>query len=135
MVKINISYSGTLSFDAVHEPSGSKITTDAPVDNQGLGRTFSPTDLLATSLGTCVGTLMAIYAERHDLDLTGLTISLEKHMQADPRRVGHLPLQIDMPIALNDRHRQGIETAAAHCPVKKSLHPDIKVDLIFSYPG
>ena len=133
MAKINISYSGSLSFEAVHEASGNKLTTDAPIDNNGLGRTFSPTDLLVAALGTCVGTLMAIYAERHEIDLTGLEISMEKHMSTDPRRIGHIPVQIKVPVALNDRHRTGIETVAGRCPVKMSLHPDTLVELNFTY--
>ncbi len=134
MVNISVEYTGSLSCTATHGPSGGTLTTDAPVDNQGLGRTFSPTDLLVTALGSCMATLMGIYAERHDLNIEGLSVKLEKHMQADPRRIGRIPIEIQVPIALNDRHRQGIETAAQHCPVKKSLHPDIDLAVSFLYP-
>ena len=134
MVKIDVTYTGSLSCTATHGPSKDSLTTDAPLDNQGLGRTFSPTDLLVTALGSCIATLMGIYAERHALDITGLTIGLEKHMQTDPRRIGRIPIEIHVPLTLDDRHRQGIETAAAHCPVKKSLHPDIDLTLSFTYP-
>lgn len=135
MVKVAISYDGSLSFSAIHEPSQSKLTTDAPVDNKGLGRTFSPTDLLATSVGTCAGTLMAIYAESNDLDLTGMTVELEKHMQAEPRRVGRIDMTIKVPITLDDRQRRAIEYAAEHCPVQMSLHPDVDVRINFEYPS
>ncbi|MFT7618697.1 MAG: putative redox protein [Planctomycetota bacterium] len=135
MVKVAITYDGSLSFSATHGPSDSKLTTDAPVDNKGLGRTFSPTDLLVTSVGTCAGTLMAIYADNNDLDLTGMTVELEKHMQADPRRVGRIDVTVHVPIKLDERQRHAMEYAAEHCPVQMSLHPDVDVRMIFVYPA
>ena len=135
MVRIAIQYQGSLSFEATHEPSGGTLTTDAPVDNHGLGRTFSPTDLLATALGTCVGTLIGIYAERHGLDLSGMTLDVEKHMQLEPRRIGRLPVNVHIPIDLEERHRQGLARVAEHCPVKQSLHQDIEIPIVFHFPA
>lgn len=135
MVQINVKYQGELHCDAVHGPSGAELSTDAPVDNCGRGESFSPTDLVATALGTCVATIMGIYADRHELDLKGMTVSVEKHMSDDqPRRIARLPVHINVPIALDDRHRKAIETAAGHCPVHQSLRADIEAPLTFVYP-
>ncbi len=136
MVNINIEYTGELHCDAVHGPSGCRISTDAPVDNQGRGESFSPTDLVATALGTCVATIMGIYSERHDLNLAGMKVQVEKHMSNDdkPRRILRLPVTITVPIKLEDRHRTSIENAAGHCPVHQSLRADIEAPLNFVYP-
>ena len=136
MVNINIEYTGELHCDAVHGPSGCRISTDAPVDNQGRGESFSPTDLVATALGICVATIMGIYSERHDLNLAGMKVQVEKHMSNDdkPRRILRLPVTITVPIKLEDRHRTSIENAAGHCPVHQSLRADIEAPLNFVYP-
>lgn len=136
MVNINIEYTGELHCDAVHGPSGCRISTDAPVDNQGRGESFSPTDLVATALGTCVATIMGIYSARHDLNLAGMKVQVEKHMSNDdkPRRILRLPVTITVPIKLEDRHRTSIENAAGHCPVHQSLRADIEAPLNFVYP-
>lgn len=136
MVEISVEYQGELHCEAIHGPSGRRLTTDAPVDNQGRGESFSPTDLVATALGTCVATIMGIYAQRHELDLTGMKVRVEKHMSTDqPRRIMRLPVTIHVPQALSDRHRQAIETAAGHCPVHQSLRADIDAPLTFVYEG
>lgn len=135
MVEIQVDYEGQLRCSAKHGPSGCELKTDAPVDNEGKGESFSPTDLVATALGTCVGTIMGIYARRHDLDLSGMKIRVEKHMSADaPRRIVGLPVTIEVPIALDDRHRKSIEEAALHCPVHNSIRGDIDAPLVFQYP-
>ena len=135
MVEISIEYQGRLHCEATHGPSKATVTTDAPVDNQGRGESFSPTDLVATALGSCVATIMGIYAERHDLDLSGMKVSVEKHMSTDsPRRIVRLPVEIHVPIAIEDKHRRAIETAAGHCPVHQSLRADIDAPLTFVYP-
>lgn len=136
MVEINVEYQGGLRSTALHGPSGCELTTDAPKDNHGQGESFSPTDLVATALGTCVATIMGIYAQRHDIDLKGMKIHVEKHMSEDaPRRIVRLPVTIQVPIQLEDRHRKAIETAAGHCPVHQSLRADIDAPLAFQYPS
>jgi putative redox protein len=136
MVEIEVDYLGELRTSVVHGPSGASMSTDAPKDNQGRGEAFSPTDLVAAALGSCVATLIGIYAKRHDLDVAGMRVRVEKHMIAEPRRIGRLPVVVDVPIALDERHRQGIETVARHCPVHQSLHPDIDSPIEFRYaPG
>ena len=105
-VQIQGEYAGNLKVSLTHGPSGTQISTAAPVDNNGDGSSFSPTDLVATALGSCIGTIMGIYAQRHEIDLTGMKIRVEKHMNAEPRRIGRLPVEVDVPVALDDRHRR-----------------------------
>jgi putative redox protein len=112
--------------------------TDAPVDNHGRGESFSPTDLVATALGTCMTTLMGIVAERNKLDITGTTVHVVKEMVQEPvRRIGMLRVTIRVPAekgkVLSAEDRKKLETAAMHCPVHKSLHPDIQTPIEFSY--
>src|SRR5690606_30021785 len=134
MVEINITYEGDLHCKAVHGPSGVTIETDAPVDNQGKGESFSPTDLLATSLGVCNMTLMGIYARGHGIDLTGTKIRVEKHMiKEPPRRVEKLVVEIDLPAGIPTDKRKALENAALTCPVALSLNPEITVDTEFNY--
>ena len=134
MVKIEISYSGDLHCEAVHGPSGSTIQTDAPKDNQGKGEAFSPTDLLATSLATCVLTTMAIMAQRLEVDMVGATAKVEKVMSTEgPRRIVALPVTISMPEAVSEENRTRLEQAASSCPVAKSLHPQIQKTITFQW--
>jgi uncharacterized OsmC-like protein len=134
MVEICIEYQGGLRCQATHGPSGCELTTDAPVDNHGKGESFSPTDLLATALATCISTIMGIYAQRHDVDLSGMKIAIEKHMSAEaPRRIAKLPMKITMPVGIEDRHRSALEEAVQHCPVHRSLHPDVQTPVEFVY--
>ena len=126
MVEISIVYEGELHCSATHGPSATVLSTDAPKDNMGKGESFSPTDLVATALGTCIVTTMGIVAQRHGIDISGTKIRVEKHMiTTGIRRIGRLPVSIHIPreLALEDRRR--LESAATHCPVHKSLHPDI----------
>jgi len=119
---------------AKHGPSGVEITTDAPVDNQGKGRSFSPTDLLATSLATCMATIMAIVAERHHLSLEGMRIRVEKHMVKEPvRRVGSLIVEFFVPTVIEAKQQKLLEHAAHTCPVHASLHPDIQIKINFNW--
>ncbi len=134
MVSITFTYSGDLHCEAVHGPSGSVIQTDAPKDNQGKGEAFSPTDLLATSLATCALTTMALVARRLDVDMTGATASIEKHMSAEaPRRVAALPLILTIPVQPSDEARRQLEDAALGCPVSRSLHPDVAKPMTFHW--
>lgn len=135
MVQIDVEYQGQLRCRAVHGPSGCQLSTDAPVDNQGRGESFSPTDLVATALASCIATIMGIYGQRHDVDVSGIRISVQKEMSSDaPRRIVSLPLTIEMPAGLSEKHRTALEQSAAHCPVHQSLRADIKTPMTFRYP-
>lgn len=134
MVVITGTYTGDLRCEAVHGPSGTKIVTDAPVDNMGRGEAFSPTDLVATALGTCIVTTMAIVATRRGIDFSSATFRVEKHMALDPlRRIGRLPVTIRMSAAISEENRAVLERAAHTCPVHKSLHPDVEAPISFVY--
>jgi putative redox protein len=134
VVEIKGSYTGDLRCEAVHGPSGTKLVTDAPVDNMGRGEMFSPTDLVATALGTCIVTTMAIFAKRRGIDFSSATFSVEKHMALEPvRRIGRLPVTIRMSAAISEESRILLERAAHTCPVHKSLHPDIEAPISFVY--
>jgi uncharacterized OsmC-like protein len=132
-VAITGRYVGDKRVELGHGPSGAKLVTAAPVDNQGDGSSFSPTDLVAGALGACALTVMAIVAERSGLDLAGARFALEKHMSASPRRLGEVPVTIHLPGSLAARDRAKLEAAARACPVHASLHPDVKATLTFVY--
>ncbi|HEU4420179.1 MAG TPA: OsmC family protein [Planctomycetota bacterium] len=133
MVTITAQYEGDLCCTAVHGPSGSKLQTDAPKDNEGLGRFFSPTDLVATALGTCILTTMGIVARRHGIELKGAHVSVEKHMNSNPRRIGRLPAEVTMPGSFTAEQKKLLEAAAHACPVHKSLHADIESPITFRW--
>jgi uncharacterized OsmC-like protein len=136
MVQIDLTYLGDLRCEAVHAPSGQKLTTDAPVDNEGRGESFSPTDLLATSLGACMMTIMGIVARRHDVDLAGTRIRVLKGMSADsPRRVARLEVVFTIPHPADHPKRSLLENAAKTCPVHASLHPGVENVLTFDWVG
>ncbi|MDH3684687.1 MAG: OsmC family protein [Myxococcales bacterium] len=135
MVEISVTYEGDLHTRALHGPSSSALETDAPKDNEGRGEAFSPTDLLATALGSCMLTVMGIVARRHDWDLAGARARVEKHMVAEPvRRVGKLVVEFAMP-AVPEKARPVLERTAHTCPVHQSLHPDVEVDVRFDWSG
>ena len=133
MVKMTAIYKGEKHCTAKHEPSEALLETDAPKDNQGRGESFSPTDLVATALGTCILTTMAIVAERDGVDIKGAKMSVEKVMNANPRTIGSLKTVIEMPAAVSPEYRHKLELAANSCPVKKSLHPDVQIPVEFIY--
>ncbi|MEZ6037590.1 MAG: OsmC family protein [Planctomycetota bacterium] len=135
MVTIHASYQGDLCCTAVHGPSEASLQTDAPKDNQGLGRFFSPTDLVATALGTCILTTMGIVARRHGIALEGATVRVEKLMNDTPRRIGRLPVELSVPGTFADDHKKILERAAHGCPVHKSLHPDIDAPITITWAG
>ena len=136
MVRISISYEGGLRSAATHGPSGQTLHTDAPVDNHGRGESFSPTDLVATALGSCMATIMGIVAERHQLDLRGMEIGVTKVMSADaPRRIAKLETTINVPLPPDHPQRVLLENAALTCPVHKSLHPDMEKPVVFRWVG
>ena len=130
MVEITVEYEGGLHTRAVHGPSKSSLETDAPVDNQGRGERFSPTDLVATALGTCMLTTMGILAERHSWPLAGTRARVEKHMVADPlRRIGRLVAELSFAPGIPAEARAPLLRAAETCPVRQSLHAAIEVEL------
>ena len=136
MVKITGEYQGDLHCVATHGPSGQTLSTDAPKDNQGRGEAFSPTDLVATSFGTCIATTMAIAARRHGVELRGLKFSVEKEMSADtPRRVVRLATELWMPIPRTHEIAQLLENSARSCPVHHTLHPSVEKPVIFHWAG
>jgi uncharacterized OsmC-like protein len=128
MVEVTVTYEGRLHCSARHHPSGDRLSTDAPVDNNGLGQAFSPTDLVATALGTCMATVMGIIAQRKDIDLGGMTITVRKFMSDNlPRRISRLELDLHIPLPGNHPDRKLLESTANGCPVHQSLHPEIEV--------
>ena len=130
MVEMQLVYEGDLHTAASHGPSGARVETDAPVDNQGKGEAFSPTDLLATALGTCMLTTMAIVGEREGWSLAGARARVEKHMALAPRRrVGRVVVEMAMPAGLPDAARARLEETARGCPVAASLADGLEVDL------
>ncbi len=130
MVEIKLAYEGDLHCNATHGPSGTTLATDAPVDNNGRGESFSPTDLVATGLGACMATVMGIVAKRKDIPLEGLNVTVRKHMSTDtPRRISKLEVDLDMPLPADHPERKLLEATGLGCPVHHSLHPDIEVVL------
>ncbi|HNR72394.1 MAG TPA: OsmC family protein [Verrucomicrobiota bacterium] len=137
-VEINITYHGGLRCAATHEPSGQTLSTDAPLDNGGKGEAFSPTDLVATALGTCMATIMGRVADQNNLNLDGLQIRVLKEMATDPvRRIRALKTRLVFPraAALSAADRAKLEAAARACPVKQSLHPEVQLPIEFVYPA
>jgi putative redox protein len=136
MVNISVEYTGDLHCDAAHGPSQAKIVTDAPLDNKGKGEAFSPTDLVATALGTCMSTTMAMKAQELGLDLRGMIISVQKEMSKDaPRRIVALPSEVHIPLPKNSPYREALEQAALNCPVHKSLPSEISRPTKFVWQG
>jgi putative redox protein len=132
MVVIELEYEGELHCRAVHGPSGMVLSTDAPKDNQGRGESFSPTDLVATALGSCILTVMGIMARSLGVDLAGTTATVEKEMANAPvRMIQRLTVKIHVPHSVSEEHRQRLETAAHTCPVHQSLHPDVQKPIQF----
>ena len=125
-------YQGNLRTQATHLKSGEHFITDAPVDNNGRGEAFSPTDLLATSLASCAVTIMGIAANNHGIDIDGTKTEILKHMASDPRRVSGVDVTFYMPEKeYTQKEKSILEKAALTCPVAKSLHPDIAQNLTF----
>ena len=136
MVNISISYDGELHCTAKHEPSQRELSTDAPVDNNGKGESFSPTDLIATALGTCMSTLLAMTAEKNGLDVKGMTVKVAKEMSQDaPRRIVALPSEVHLPLPESTPQRALLEQAALNCPVHKSLPPEMDRPTKFFWEG
>jgi len=134
MVTSKITYTGDLRTTSIHLKSGSEIITDAPTDNQGKGEAFSPTDLLATSLGNCMLTIVGIAAKSHGFDIDGTTAQVTKVMAENPRRVSEVHVVLQFPVNnYTEKEKAIIEKSARTCPVAHSLYPDIKQEIAFNY--
>ncbi|MFD3003745.1 OsmC family protein [Pontibacter toksunensis] len=135
MATISSTYKGGLRTTAQHLASGNTIITDAPVDNNGKGEAFSPTDLVAAALGSCMMTIMGIVANRADIDIVGIEVETQKIMAAEPRRISEVVLTFTMPAgkSYSDKEKAMLENAARTCPVALSLHPDVKQTITFKY--
>ena len=136
MVHLSSVYEGGLRCRATHAPSGTSLVTDAPGDNHGKGESFSPTDLVATALGACMMTIMGIVAERHGVNLVGMTAETVKEMTKEPpRRIASLRTRLTIPLPADHPQRAALEQAAHTCPVHKSLHPEIDAAIEFVWAG
>ncbi len=133
MVNVTARYIGNKRVELIHGPSGAVITTSAPKDNNGDGLLFSPTDLVAAATGACMLTVMGIVAERGGISIEGAHCSVDKEMNAAPRRIGKLPVTLHMPAHLSADDRAKLEKTALTCPVHHSLHPDIESGVTFVY--
>tara|TARA_B100000131_G_scaffold41869_1_gene37665 strand:+ start:3757 stop:4155 length:399 start_codon:yes stop_codon:yes gene_type:complete len=131
MVRIDATYDGNLRCTATHGPSGKQLITDAPVDNMGKGESFSPTDLLATSMLTCIMTIVAIRADSKEIDVSGMTGSVEKTMASGPRRVAKLEVVVNLPSGLDIEDRAWLITEGCNCPVCVSVNESMEVDVTF----
>ena len=135
MVKVEAVYEGELRCRVAHGPSGAELITDAPRDNQGQGRSFSPTDLVAAALGSCMLTVMGIVAKRHGIDLAGTRVQVEKDMVNEPeRRIGRLTVTVIFAKRFGQEQQALLERTAAACPVHRSLHPSLNAPVQFVYP-
>ena len=134
METIHTIYTGNLRTEVKHVRSGVSTFMDAPTDNQGKGESFSPSDMLAASLGSCMATIMGIAGRTHEISIDGMEVRITKFMASDPRRVSGVKVEFDMP-ALNysEKDRKILFNAAKTCPVALSLHPDINQEIIFNY--
>ena len=128
-----VTYVGDLRTESVHLQSGTKVLSDAPTDNHGKGEAFSPTDLVANSLGTCMVSIMAIKSRDLYLDLYGSTVEITKIMQPEPRKIAKIIAVLNMSVAADEKSRIILERAAMTCPVFLSLHPDIEKDITFNW--
>jgi uncharacterized OsmC-like protein len=133
MATSKITYQGELRTTCIHLQSGTEILTDAPTDNHGKGEAFSPTDLVATALGSCMVSIMAIKTRDLDLELKDSTLEVIKIMQAEPRKIAKIVVVLNMSIATSDKNKTILERAAMTCPVLLSLHPDIEKEVTFNW--
>ena len=128
-----ITYVGELRTICIHLQSGTEILTDAPTDNHGKGEAFSPTDLVATALGSCMVSIMAIKSKDLEVDLKDSTVSITKIMQAEPRKIAKIIVDLDMAIETSEKNKTILERSAMTCPVLLSLHPDIEKEVTFNW--
>ncbi len=135
MVKCKMTYVGGLHCELQHGPSGARVSTDAPVDNHGKGESFSPTDLMCSAMAACMATIMGIYAEKENLDLTGLEIEVCKEMSANPRRIARIITTINVPLSADTPHREALRECVMGSPAMLSLHPDVEVPITWNWLG
>jgi uncharacterized OsmC-like protein len=133
MATSSIKYVGDLRTICIHLQSGTEIVTDAPTDNHGKGEAFSPTDLVATALGSCMVSIMAIKSKDLNVDLKDSTVSVTKIMQSEPRKIAKIEVVLNMSIETSEKNKIILERAAMTCPVLLSLHPDIEKDVVFNW--
>lgn len=133
MATSNITYVGDLRTVCIHLQSGTQILTDAPTDNHGKGEAFSPTDLVATALGSCMVSIMGIKSKDLNVDLKDSTVSITKIMQSEPRKIAKIEIILNMSIETSEKNKAILERAAMTCPVLLSLHPDIEKDVVFNW--
>lgn len=133
MATSNITYVGELRTVCMHLQSGTQILTDAPIDNHGKGEAFSPTDLVATALGSCMVSIMGIKSKDLEIDLKDSKVSIAKIMQSEPRKIAKIKVVLDISITTSDKNKIILERAAMTCPVLLSLHPDIEKEVIFNW--
>jgi uncharacterized OsmC-like protein len=133
MATSNITYVGDLRTVCIHLQSGTQILTDAPTDNHGKGEAFSPTDLVATALGSCMVSIMGIKSKDLNVDLIDSTVSITKIMQSEPRKIAKIEVILNMSIETSEKNKTILERAAMTCPVLLSLHPDIEKDVVFNW--
>ena len=126
-------YLGGLRTESEHIQSGSKMITDAPVDNHGKGEAFSPTDTVANALATCMLTIMGIKSESLGVKIEGTTAEVTKTMASEPRRISKIKVHILFPVTYSEKDTKILENVAKTCPVLESLHPDIEKDISFQY--
>ena len=129
----SLAYTGNLRCTALHIQSGTILESDAPTDNRGKGEKFSPTDLLCVSLATCMLTTMAIKAGELKVDITNAKADVTKHMLSDPRRVGTIEVAVSLPPNGTESDRKILEKTGDNCPVAKSIHPDIKLNILYRW--
>jgi len=128
-----ITYLGDLRTSSVHLESGTEILSDAPKDNHGKGEAFSPTDLLANALGSCMISIMAIKSRDLNVELKGSTVDITKIMQSEPRKIAKIEVVLHMAVSVDEKTKIILERAAMHCPVLLSLHPDIEKTVTFNW--
>ncbi|WP_396140965.1 OsmC family protein [Flavobacterium sp.] len=133
MATSNITYVGDLRTVCIHLQSGTQILTDAPTDNHGKGEAFSPTDLVATALGSCMVSIMGIKSKDLNVELKDSTVSITKIMQSEPRKIAKIEVILNMSIETSEKNKTILERAAMTCPVLLSLHPDIEKDVVFNW--
>jgi len=128
-----VTYTGKLRTSCVHLRSGNEFITDAPVDNNGLGKAFSPTDTVATALASCMLTMMGIKARDMEVNLKNSVAEVTKHMAADPRRISQIDIELHLPAIITEKQKKILEHTARTCPVILSLHTDIKKEILFHW--
>lgn len=135
MPTISAKYLGNLRVECTHELSGKVLVTDAPVDNKGKGESFSPTDLCAAGLGACAMTIMAMTAEAHNINVEGMRMDIDKIMSASPRRIGEIVVRFVFAHPCTEKEQALLRRAADTCPVRLTLHPEVKQTLDFVFPA